>query len=164
MVVRRIYRIHAGDGEAGRVSAITGHGDYVLARGADETRVRKTVFVGGMLFGLAVIGAAFTSNPVWATFWISISLGGLSAAAPVAWSLPSLIAPRGGIGAVGGIMNFAVNAMGIAAPIASGYILKYTHVFTGAFLVAGVILVIGIVAFILLLGRIETMPDPPSAG
>lgn len=138
--------------------------DALLARGADETRVRKTVFVTGMLFGLAVLGAACTSNPIWATVWISISLGGLAAAAPVAWSLPSLIAPRGGIGAVGGIMNFAVNAMGIAAPIVSGYILKYTHVFTGAFLVAGVILMIGIVAFVLLLGRIETMPDPPQSG
>jgi ACS family D-galactonate transporter-like MFS transporter len=137
--------------------------DFLLARGADETRVRKTVFVVGMLFGLAVTGAAFTTSPVWATVWISIALSGLAAAAPVAWSLPSLIAPKGGIGAVGGIMNFACNAMGIAAPIASGYILEYTHSFAWAFLVAAAVLVVGILGIVLLLGDIETMPDPPSS-
>ncbi len=139
--------------------------DALIARGADETRVRKTVLITGMLFGLAVVGATRTQDPAWATLWISIALGGLAAAAPVGWSLPSLIAPKGGVGAVGGIMNFAVNAMGIAAPIVSGYIVKYTHSFSGAFLTAAAILVIGVLAFALLLGKIETMPDPaPEAG
>jgi MFS family permease len=134
--------------------------DALIARGAEETRVRKTVLVGGMLLGLAVVGATRTTSPAWAIFWISISLGGLAAAAPVGWSLPSLIAPKGGVGAVGGIMNFAVNVMGIAAPIATGLIVKATHSFIGAFLAAGAILVVGILAFIFLLGRIETMPGP----
>jgi MFS family permease len=135
--------------------------DALIARGADETRVRKAVLITGMLFGLSVVGATRTADPAWATFWISISLGGLAAAAPVGWSLPSLIAPKGGVGAVGGIMNFAVNAMGIAAPIATGLIVKFTHSFTGAFLAAAVILVVGVLAFVFLLGKIETMPGPP---
>jgi ACS family D-galactonate transporter-like MFS transporter len=134
--------------------------DALIARGADETRVRKTVLVGGMLLGLAVIGATQTTNPVWAILWISLSLGGLAAAAPVGWSLPSLIAPVGGVGAVGGIMNFAVNAMGIAAPIVTGVIVKETHSFAGAFLAAGAVLVVGVLAFIFLLGTIETLPPP----
>jgi len=134
--------------------------DALIARGADETRVRKSVLVTGMLLGLAVVGATMTASPAWAILWISISLGGLAAAAPVGWSLPSLVAPRGGVGAVGGIMNFAVNAMGIAAPIVTGLIVKFTHSFTDAFLAAAVILVIGVLAFILLLGRIEPMPGP----
>jgi MFS family permease len=115
-----------------------------------------------MFFGLAVVGATQTTNPAWATFWFSVALGGLAAAAPVGWSLPSLIAPKGGVGAVGGIMNFAVNLMGIAAPIATGEILELTRSFTYAFLAAAVILVVGILAFVFLLGRIETMPAPPS--
>jgi ACS family D-galactonate transporter-like MFS transporter len=134
--------------------------DALIARGADETRTRKTVLVGGMLLGLAVIGATRTTDPAWAIFWISISLGGLAAAAPVGWSLPSLIAPVGGVAAVGGIMNFAVAAMGIAAPIVTGFIVKETHSFTGAFFAAAAILVIGVAAFLFLLGRIETLPPP----
>ena len=135
--------------------------DALIARGADETRTRKAVLVTGMLLGLAVVGATRTTDPRWAIFWISVSLGGLAAAAPVGWSLPSLIAPAGGVGAVGGIMNFAVNAMGIAAPIVTGVIVKETHSFVGAFLAAAAILVVGVLAFIFLLGRIETLPPPP---
>jgi len=135
--------------------------DTLIARGSDETRVRKAVLVTGMLFGLAVVGATRTTDPAWAIFWFSLSLGGLAAAAPVGWSLPSLIAPKGGVGAVGGIMNFAVNVMGIAAPIVTGLILKFTHSFADAFLVAAAILVAGVLAFVFLLGRIETLPAPP---
>ena len=72
--------------------------DRLIARGYDETRVRKTVLVGGMVLGLAVFGATATTTPFWAIFWISIALSGLAAAAPVGWSIPSLIAPRGGTG------------------------------------------------------------------
>jgi len=137
--------------------------DFLIARGADETRTRKAVLVTGMLLGLAVVGATRTRDPAWAIFWISISLGGLAAAAPVGWSLPSLIAPPGGVGAVGGIMNFAVNVMGIAAPIVTGLIVRRTHSFIGAFQAAAAILVVGIAAFIFLLGRIENMAPPPPA-
>jgi MFS family permease len=116
-----------------------------------------------MILGLAVIGVTGTTSPLWQTVWLSVSLGGLAAAAPVGWSMPSLIAPKGGVGAVGGIMNFAVNLMGIAAPIATGFIVKFTHSFAGAFIGAGAILVVGVLAFVFLLGRIETMPPPPAA-
>ena len=136
--------------------------DRLIARGADDSRVRKTVFVTGMLLGLAVIGATRTTDPAWAVFWFCIALGGLAAAAPVGWSLPSLIAPKGCVGAVGGIMNFAVNVMGIVAPIATGFIVKATHSFTDAFLAAAAILVVGVVGFLLLLGPIEPIPSPPA--
>ena len=69
--------------------------DRLITQGHDETRVRKTVLVGGMILGLAVFGATATTTPGWAIFWISIALSGLAAAAPVGWSIPSLIAPRG---------------------------------------------------------------------
>lgn len=134
--------------------------DHLIARGKDETRVRRAVLVTGMLFGLAVFGATQTTNPGWAIFWISIALGGLAAAAPVGWSLPSLIAPKGGVGTIGGIMNFANNLMGVAAPIVTGFIVGATNSFTNAFLVAGVILAVGIVSFVFVMGRIEAIPEP----
>lgn len=134
--------------------------DHLIARGKDETRVRKTVLVVGMLFGLAVFGATQTTDPAWAIFWISIALGGLASAAPVGWSLPSLIAPKGGVGTVGGIMNFVNNLMGAAAPIVTGFIVGATNSFANAFLVAGIILLIGIVSFVFVMGKIETIPEP----
>ena len=69
--------------------------DHLLAKGYDDTKTRKTVLVGGMILGLAVFGATMTTSPVWAIVWITIALSGLAAAAPVGWSIPSLIAPEG---------------------------------------------------------------------
>jgi MFS family permease len=133
--------------------------DHLIKRGYGETRVRMSVLVCGMLTGLAVFGAGFTTNAGWAILWISIALGGLAAAAPVGWSIPSLIAPKGGTGAIGGIMNFFNNLMGVAAPVATGYIVGATNSFSGAFLVAGAVLLIGILSYVFLLGEIEPLPD-----
>lgn len=134
--------------------------DHLIARGKDESVVRKSVLVIGMLFGLAVFGATQTTDPAWAIFWISIALGGLAAAAPVGWSLPSLIAPKGGAGTIGGIMNFANNLMGAAAPIVTGMIVGATNSFANAFFVAGIILLVGIFCFVFVLGKIEPVPEP----
>lgn len=134
--------------------------DHLIARGKDESVVRKSVLVIGMLFGLAVFGATQTTDPAWAIFWISIALGGLAAAAPVGWSLPSLIAPKGGAGTIGGIMNFANNLMGAAAPIVTGMIVGATNSFANAFFIAGIILLVGIFCFVFVLGKIEPVPEP----
>ena len=134
--------------------------DHLVRRGYDDTLVRKTVLVGGMVLGLAVIGAPFTTDPRWAVVWISIALSGLAAAAPVGWSIPSLIAPRGGTATIGGIMNFFNNLMGVAAPITTGYIVAATQSFSAAFIAAAIVLVIGIAGYIFMLGRLDPIPEP----
>jgi MFS transporter, ACS family, D-galactonate transporter len=134
--------------------------DHLVGRGYDDTLVRKTVLVTGMVLGLAVIGAPFTTDPRWAVVWISIALSGLAAAAPVGWSIPSLIAPRGGTATIGGIMNFFNNLMGVVAPIVTGYIVAATQSFSAAFIAAAVVLVIGIAAYVFLLGRLDPIPEP----
>jgi MFS transporter, ACS family, D-galactonate transporter len=134
--------------------------DALIQRGHDQSTVRKVVLIGGTVLGLAVAGAMFTQDPFVAAFWISVSLGGLSAAAPVGWSLPSLIAPRDSVGKVGGILNFGNQLAGIIAPIATGYFAGPTNSFPRAFAAAAVVLVLGIIAYLLLLGKIEPVPDP----
>lgn len=136
--------------------------DRLVARGHDQTKVRKTLLVIGMLLGLAVIGAAFTSDANVAIFWISIALGGLAFSAPIGWSIPALIAPEGSVGTVGSIMNFFNNLLGIAAPIVTGFIVGSTGSFALGFIVAAVVLVIGILCYIFLLGPIEQLPSPYS--
>ena len=134
--------------------------DKLITAGYDETKVRKSVLIIGMLFGLAVFGATRTTNPDWAILWISIALSGLAASAPIGWSIPSLIAPKGGTGAIGGIMNFINNMMGVVAPIVTGFIVGSTDNFSAAFFVAGVVILIGIFFYIVVLGRIEPIRAP----
>lgn len=133
--------------------------DFLIRRGRDATRVRKAVLVIGMCTGLAVLGATVAVRAGVALAWISLALTGLAAAAPVAWSLPSLIAPKGAAGAVGAIMNFSNNMMGVVAPIVTGFLVGRTQSFVGAFLVAGVVLLAGVASFVFLLGRIEPLPE-----
>jgi len=134
--------------------------DALIQRGWSATRVRQVVLVGGTIFGLGILGTAHAHNPATALFWISMSIGGLSAASPVGWSIPSLIAPRESVGTLGGILNFCNQLAGIAAPIFTGYIVQATHSFAGAFIGATAFLVLGIAGYVFLLGRIEAIPEP----
>ncbi|HEY3655230.1 MAG TPA: MFS transporter [Steroidobacteraceae bacterium] len=133
--------------------------DALITRGYRESHVRKTVLVGGLVLGLAVVGAAQTQDARTAIIWISVSLSGLAAAAPVFWSLPSLIAPKGGVGTLSGIMNLGNNLLGAAAPAITGFIVGTTNSFALAFSLAGIVLVLGIACFLTLLGPIESIAD-----
>ncbi len=138
--------------------------DFLVRRG--ETRpgsrpwlVRQSVLVGGLAFGAALYGAGFAHTPRVALLWISIAMAGLGAMAPVGWSVPSLIAPRESVGRVGGIMNFATQLAAISAPIVTGYYAG-KHNFRASFLIAAIVLVIGIAGYILGLGRMRVIPEP----
>jgi ACS family D-galactonate transporter-like MFS transporter len=136
--------------------------DALIRRGWNASRVRMTVLIAGTAMGLGILGGAWAHTAAQALVWISMSIGGLSAAAPVGWSLPSLIAPRGSVGRVGGILNFSNQLSGIAAPVVTGYLVYAHHAFAAAFAVAGAYLVVGIAAYLLLLR--DTRPVHEAAG
>ena len=129
--------------------------DFLVQHGRNASLVRQTVLIGGTACGLGILGAVHAHGPAQALFWISLSIGGLSAASPVGWSLPSLIASRQDAGKVGGILNFSNQASGIAASILTGYIVSVFHSYAWAFGISGLYLAIGIAAYLFLLGKIE---------
>ena len=132
--------------------------DALIQRGWNANRVRQSVMIGGTAFGLAIFGAAHTNNPALALCWISLGLGGLAAAAPVAWTVPSLIAPEGSVGTLASIANLSGQLAAISAPIITGYIVSATRSFNSAFVIAAVVLLIGIFGYAVLLGHIEAIP------
>jgi sugar phosphate permease len=137
--------------------------DFLIQRGWNANRVRQSVMVGGMALGLGILGAGHVHSAASALIWISISLGGLAAAAPVAWTVPSIIAPRESVGTIAGIANFSGQLAGISAPIITGYIAALTHSFASAFATATVVLLLGIAGYVFLLGRIEAIPEPEAS-
>jgi MFS transporter, ACS family, D-galactonate transporter len=137
--------------------------DALIQRGWDASRVRKTVLVCGTTFGLGILGAAHAHTAVRALIWISISIGGLAAASPIGWSIPSMIAPRGSVGTVGGIINLSNQLSGIAAPIITGYVVAETKSYSWAFGISAIYLLLGISSYLFLLGKIEQIaPEPAS--
>jgi MFS transporter, ACS family, D-galactonate transporter len=136
--------------------------DALIQHGWDASRVRKTVLVCGTTFGLGILGAAHAHTAVWALIWISVSIGGLSAASPIGWSIPSMIAPRGSVGTVGGIINFSNQLSGIAAPIITGYVIAKTKSYAWAFGISAIYLLLGIGSYLFLLGKIEQIAPEPA--
>jgi MFS family permease len=134
--------------------------DALVQKGWNPVRVRQSVLIGGTAMGLAIIGAAHSSSPGVAVFWISLSLAGLSAAAPVGWSIPSLIAPRESVATIGSISNFCSQLAAIAAPIITGYVVAGTHSFSRAFFSAAIFLALGILGYVFLLGNMEVIAEP----
>ncbi len=122
--------------------------------------MRRTTLVTGMLLGLGIFGVAHANSMHAALLWITISITGLSIAAPVGWSMPSLIAPKESVGTVGGIMNLSNQIAAISAPIATGYIVMVTKSYSGAFVAAAAVLSIGIAGYVFLLGDMEPIPEP----
>lgn len=133
--------------------------DFLVQRGWNASRVRRVILIGGTAFGLGILGAAQAHTATRALIWISISIGGLAAAAPVGWSLPSLIARRNDVGKVGGIVNFSNQISGISAPIITGYLVTAFHSYAWAFGVAAAYLLVGIAAYVFMLGKIEGSPE-----
>ena len=134
--------------------------DALVQRGWNAVRVRQFVLVGGTALGMGILGATYATTTASAVFWISVSIGGLAAAAPVGWSLPALISPRNSVGSVGGIVNFVSQLSAISAPVITGYVVKLTHSFAWAFGAAAIFLAIGIASYVVLLGDMTPVPEP----
>lgn len=134
--------------------------DKLVQNGLNASRVRQGILIAGTSLGLGIFGAMYAHTTAGAVACISVAIGGLSAAAPVCWSVPSLIAPRESVGTLGGIMNFGSQLSAIAAPIATGYVVQFTHSFFWAFGAAAMFLAAGVAAYVFLLGGIEPIPEP----
>jgi MFS transporter, ACS family, D-galactonate transporter len=100
--------------------------DKLQERGMGRSAVYKTALG---LSGLAVMASFLAlphiASPVGAVALLSVTLYFLYFGS-LYWSLPAILAPREKVGLVGGTMNFAGSASGIAIPIITGLILQAT--------------------------------------
>jgi MFS family permease len=131
--------------------------DTLIKIGFNASNVRRAVLIGGTVCGLGIVGAAFAHSVASALIPITIAIGGLSAASPVIWSLPSLLVPNTSTGKVGGIINFANQISAIVAPILTGYTVQKTGSYVWAFAIPAVYILLGILSYIVLLGRVEAI-------
>ncbi len=134
--------------------------DALIRAGHDAARVRRRVLLLGMMCGLGVAGPAFTHHPIPALLSLCVGIGGLSAAAPVGWTLPGILVPNSSTGKVGGVMNFGSQISAIMAPVITGYLTSWTHTFAAAFALAAFLLLLGTMSYAFLLGKIERIDAP----
>ena len=140
--------------------------DWLVRRGNDEQRVRKTLILTGLAIGLLIVPAGMVEDKITAVWLLTISLSGLGIAAPNTWTLTQAVCEKKIVGTVSGIQNFGGNLGGILAPALTGFIAAVTHSFALAFALAGVVLVIGMLAYRFLISEVdlnELLPGPPVA-
>jgi len=135
--------------------------DYLIKKGYNSQNVYRTIIVVGLCLGFVFLGSIFTDNVVVAMICISIGLAGISATAPIGWSISAEIAPAGSISLLSSIVNLANNLFGgIIATALTGYLLDKTVSFNLSFIVAGIVLLLGLIFYIYVLGDIKQIKIP----
>ena len=135
--------------------------DLLVRRGSGSIEVRRTVLLLGIAGGglaLLVEGLGPQALAIPCLFMAGICTG---AANPLIFSIGQTLAgPRAG-GRWMGIQNMGGNCAGILAPITTGLIAQATGAFTGAFVLAAALAVVGIFCWSMGLGRIEPLAWRP---
>ncbi|MGD7008181.1 MFS transporter [Metabacillus sp. 84] len=132
--------------------------DALIRKGYKPDRVYKGVITIGMLTGFSFLGAVFTANPILSMVYISAGLAGISATAPIGWTIALKISPPGAQAQTSSIVNFSNNLFGgIIAAALTGWIVDVTGSFTLSFIIAAVVLAVGLFFYTYVLGDIETL-------
>jgi len=125
--------------------------DWLVRSGREEKQVRKLFIIVGLAIGCLIVPAGLVSSKLLAVWLLTISLCGLGICSPNTWTLTQAVCEKKIVGSVSGIQNFGGNVGGIIAPALTGYIAHVTNSFALAFAVAGGVLVIGMLAYALLI-------------
>jgi MFS transporter, ACS family, D-galactonate transporter len=125
--------------------------DWLVRRGFEETRVRKIFIVTGLFIGCLIVPAGMVEDKMTAVWLLTISLAGIGIASPNTWTLTQAICEKKIVGTVSGIQNFGGNLGGVIAPVLTGYIANRTGSFALALSLTGVVLVVGIIAYLTLI-------------
>jgi MFS family permease len=150
---------------AALASVLTGWGsDRWLAAGASTNRVRMT----GLLAGLAGIVVCMTvcalAGPlasVLAMLGCGICLGIVT---PALFATVQTLAGPEAAARWQGMQSFFANSAGIIAPVITGVVVDRTGAFSAGFLIAAVLAVVGMIAYGLIVRRIEPIEWPATGG
>ena len=117
--------------------------DRLIARGWRESIVRKTIITAAFLTSLMLLPAGRMANDVVAVVLLGgAALVGLSTGNILA--LLQMAAPEGEVGMWSGVQNFGGNISGVVAPMATGMLIARTGSYYPGFVVAVVVLLVGI--------------------
>jgi MFS family permease len=149
---------------AALASVLTGWvSDRCLAAGASTNRVRMT----GLLTGLAGVGVCMSvcalAGPlasVLAMVGCGICLGIVT---PALFATVQTLAGQEAAARWQGMQSFFANSAGIIAPVITGIVVDRTGAFSAGFLIAALLAVVGMIAYGLIVRRIEPI-DWPARG
>jgi len=133
--------------------------DFLVRRGFSLSIARKTPMVTGLLLSTSIVGANYVRTPAWIVAIMALAFFG-NGVASISWSLVSAIAPRRLIGLTGGVFNLMGNISSISVPVIVGALVRGGD-FSLALAFISAMGLTGALSYILVIGKIERLPDGP---
>jgi ACS family hexuronate transporter-like MFS transporter len=118
--------------------------DWIFQKIGNVVLARKIVLVTGLsVAGACAAMAGMVTGVVAAVTLMAVSIFFMYGAAHTYWALILELVEPDKVGTVGGFAHFMANCSGVIAPIITGFLVQWTHAFTSAFILAGVISAMG---------------------
>ncbi len=130
--------------------------DFLLRRGLSLSFARKAPIVAGLLLSTTIMGANYTRTPGWTITFMGVGFFG-NGLASITWSLISAVAPKPMIGLTGGVFNFMGNMASVTVPLIIGALVRGGKFSLGLTYIS-VLALVGALAYILMVGKIERLP------
>ena len=128
--------------------------DRLLKRTGNANLGRKLPIVGGLLLASTIVGANYVDSNVAVIAIMSVAFFG-QGAVNLGWTLITDVAPKQLVGLTGGLFNLCTNLAGIVTPIVIGIIVDRTGSFVGALAFISALALLGVVAYIFILGDVR---------
>ncbi|MFS2223890.1 MFS transporter [Pantoea sp. B65] len=136
--------------------------DMLLKKGRSRTFARKLPVMSGLLVTTSIaLVNFFQQSPTIAIAILSVAFFA-NAFSNLGWVVCSDVIPRHMIGTLGGFLNIFGNLSGIISPIVIGVILQHTNNFQYAMWYIAAVALIGFLAYLFLVGKIEVIALPHS--
>ncbi|WP_410014452.1 MFS transporter [Sodalis sp. C49] len=128
------------------------------------TATRKLFLTVGLLMALCIGFAPFTDSIFMTVLLLCVAKSGTTVAASQVWALPGDVAPKNSVSIVAGLQNTVSNLGGAIGPIVTGAIVAATGSFTFALVFSAGLVVLGIINYLFLMGKVEPIVEDAPAG
>jgi MFS family permease len=129
--------------------------DSLVRRGGSATLVRKGFILTGVVGCGAALLMASNASQYWVVLWLVLAGASQGVISPMIFTIGQTLAGPSAGGRWIGVQNLVGNLAGILAPVVTGYAVDWTGSFQGALIIAAAMSVFGVVAWGLVIGRVE---------
>jgi MFS transporter, ACS family, D-galactonate transporter len=132
--------------------------DRYIARGVSPTLVRKSFVVGGLIGSGVLLPVAFVSSENACIALLVVACVAFGLYCSNLWAITQTLAGPLMAGRWTSVQNGIANLAGVVAPLVAGFAVRTSGSSKPAFVVTGVIVMTGALAWGLMVGRVEQVP------
>ena len=134
--------------------------DFFIRKGFTLDVVRKTAMtLGFSIAAVATLGTALAGDRTYAFYLMAAGVGG-GATTPGIFAFCQTIAGPQVVGRWYGLQNGFANFAGVVGPALTGLVVQKTAGFFGAFAITSLLCIVGILAWVFFVGKLQPVPWP----